>query len=780
MSFRTSWAAKADGFVFVCCRSLFGARTADHLTRLVNVAILLGTLTAPTRAGFITAPTFPAGDSPAAVAIGDFNRDGILDLVVANPDSTSGTVSILLGNGDGTFQDPKAYAAGPAPCSVAVGDLNGDGVLDLAVVNCVDSGTVSVLLGKGDGTFQAPQSYPVGSFPNFVALGDLDGNGTTDLVVANGNSGFVSVLLGNGDGSFQHAPDVAVGGGLAGSAAIGDFNGDGHLDLAVAIGNLSGMVNILLGNGDGTFGPAHNYTGTAAAFVAVGDLNGDGVLDLVVSAGYDSTLSILLGNGDGTFGAAQSYSVGLQPRSLVVADLNGDGNLDLAVANRKSNTVSILLGNGDGTFRDEPVSYAIPPYPQSITVGDLDGDGHLDLAVADGSGVTILRGQGDGTFYPARRDYAVGPDPSSIVVADWDGNGILDLAVANPVAGTVSILLGQGDGTFRAAPTITAGSYPASVAVGDFNGDGHIDLVVANFGTAPDNQGTVSILLGNGDGRFQAAQTYHAGIASAFVAVGDFNGDGVLDLAVANGGIYPDYQGTFSVLLGNGDGTFQPAQTYPAGRGSVAVAVGDFNGDGLLDLAIANHGSDTGYQGSVTLLLGNGDGTFQAALTIDEGQGPTSLVVGDINGDGKLDIVTANFASYIHGGHPSYPVTVENDVRVMLGNGDGTFQPARTYPVPGGNALCVALGDFNKDGIPDLAVAAAAGFFANTALDILLGNGDGTFQSAQGFTAGIGNASFVATGDFNGDSYADLVVVNRVSPGTVTVLINAADWGGGP
>ena len=313
--------------------------------------------------------------------------------------------------------------------------------------------------------------------------------------------------------------------------------------------------------------------------------------------------------------------------------------------------------------------------------------------------------------------FGAGTNPDSAAVGDFNGDGKMDLAVANEGSDNVSILLGNGDGTFQAAVNYGAGTDPDSVAVGDFRGDGKLDLVVANY-----YSNNVSVLLGNGDGTFQAAVNYGVS-APTSVAVGDFNGDGKLDLAVAN--VFSEV----SVLLGNGDGTFQAAVNYGAGAEPAWVAVGDFNGDGKLDLAVANVDSN-----NVSILLGNGDGTFKAAVNYGVGTEPVSVAVGDFNGDGKLDLAVANYGS---------------NVSVLLGNGDSTFQAAVNYGA-GAEPACVAVGDFNGDGKLDLAVANVA----TGNVSVLLGNGDGTFQAAVNYGAGIGES--VAVGDFNGDGRLDL------------------------
>ena len=314
------------------------------------------------------------------------------------------------------------------------------------------------------------------------------------------------------------------------------------------------------------------------------------------------------------------------------ADFNGDGKLDLVVTESNPDSVLVLLGNGNGTFQ-AGVNYAVGASPLSVAVGDFNRDGKLDLAVANGNNVSVLLGNGNGTFQ-ASVNYAVGTGARSVSVGDFNGDGKLDLAVANVSSGNVSVLLGNGDGTFQTAVDYSVLTGPTGVAVGDFNGDGKLDLAVS-LGNFDGTGAEVAILLGNGDGTFRAPVNYSTGRGPFAVAVGDLNGDGKLDLVVANA-----YVNTVSVLLGNGDGTFRAHVDYSVGSFPVALGLEDLNGDGKPDLVLANEDS-----GNVSVLFGKGDGTFQTAVSYAAGTSPQSVAAGDFNGDGRLDIAVPDYAS---------------------------------------------------------------------------------------------------------------------------------------
>jgi hypothetical protein len=338
-----------------------------------------------------------------------------------------------------------------------------------------------------------------------------------------------------------------------------------------------------------------------------------------------------------SFGPAVNYGTGgPSPQSVMTGDFNGDGRIDVVTIDPSSQAISLLRGNGDGTF---PTPLITPTgfSASSLAVGDFNFDGFTDVATVDAisQGVYDFHGSPNGFVSPSFTPSA-GPDPTSVAaMGDIFGfKGIFDLAVANYNAGTVSVLTGNSQGLFS-SPTnsVSTGPNPSAVAGGDFNGDGFADVVTANQGNK-----TVSVILSNGNGTFSTTQSYGVGSSPQSVVVGDFdgrhyaNGLPILDLAVANAGT-----NDVSVLIGNGDGTFKPAVSYAVGVDPTSVVVGDLNNDGHPDLVVANAGSN-----NVSVLLGKGDGTFQPAVNYAVGADPTSVAVGDFNGDGKPDLVAAN------------------------------------------------------------------------------------------------------------------------------------------
>ncbi|MGA8437028.1 MAG: FG-GAP-like repeat-containing protein [Candidatus Sulfotelmatobacter sp.] len=602
------------------------------------------------------------GNQPQGVAVGHFNGDDNLDLAVTN--AADGTVGVFLGKGNGTFSAQVTYTTGFNPWSIAVGcvhaKFSGCTVMDLVVANKNNNNVISVLLGNGDGTFKTQLQSVTGSIPVSVGLADFNGDGYLDVAVADQAGNAVSVMLGTGTGSFPthvEYPTAAFPTGVA----VGDFNNDGNLDLAVSAGN-GNTVSVLWGKGDGTFeGQVNAGTGDIPYSVVAADFNNDNTTDLLAANSGGNSVSVILSNGNGTFQTRTDFAAGTTPRAVATGNFNSDGFPDLVVTNSNCanfpscgpSTISILLGNGDGTFQ-APTSYSTgtDTYPYFVVVGDFNGDGIADIAVANYATNTISvflgngsTGVGDGTFQAHIDTSTGGEEPTSIATGDFNGDGKLDVAVTNFHTNNVSVLLGNGDGTFTPAPgsPYAAGNGPISVATGTFSG-GQIDLAVVN-----ETDNTAGVLIGNGDGTFkpQTPQTTYStgsGGNPLSVVTGRFSNGGSLDLAVAD-----FLTQEVSVLLGNGDGTFQAVKYYATGNANPSsIVFADFNGDGNLDLALTSTPLGSAPGNLVSLLLGNGDGTFQAATPstlFGTGSEAYSAVVGDFNGDGAEDLAVANGVS---------------------------------------------------------------------------------------------------------------------------------------
>jgi hypothetical protein len=551
------------------------------------------------------------GANPTSVAVADFNGDGRPDIASVS----GGHLTINLNAGGGAFGSPASFATGFSPNGVTAGDFNHDGKADVAVA-CVfpSSDGVSVLLGNGDGTFVThpdPFGNPVpflnynagNQTPGYITTGDLDGDGNLDLVTANfsstgqfGNNS-VTLLPGKADGTFGPAR-VYYGGPAPTGVAVGDFDGDGHPDVVTAdAGGSVGTVSLLLGRGDGTLRAAEGlpvtvrnsswWTGAAA-----GDFTGDGLADLAVTTwnvGY-SGVTLFPNVGNGQFGPGIPSVPIASPSGIAAADVNGDGDLDLVVTG--SAGVTILLGNGDGTFT---AGTPIPAgsSPQWVVTGDFNGDGKLDLAVANNggtNGVSILLGDGAGGF-AVGTGVAAGGAATHLAAADLNGDGRTDLAVVN--SSKVNVVLGNGDGTFGAPTALDAGT--ASVSVGDFNGDGRPDLAATSFIPPGGGGSAVLVWLNNGAGGFGGMTKYPTdafGANPIGSAVADLDQDGRLDIVAVN-----DFSDTVSVFTGTGRGSFNPQVTMVVGDRPTWVATADFTGDGRPDLAVVNSNS-----GSVTVI----------------------------------------------------------------------------------------------------------------------------------------------------------------------------------
>ncbi len=602
----------------------------------------------------------------------------------------------------------------------------------------------------------AARALPVADDLAGLVLADFDRDGIPDIVVAHGGfTNEISFLRGDGRGGFAPAvvspftvTNLATG---VRSLAAADLNGDGFLDV---VGRAYTGVVVALGTPSGKFGPAATYpTGSDVSDVAISDVNGDGFPDLVAANRGSNTVSVLFGSASGTFGSPVTVAVEASPSAILVRDFDGDGRPDIAVASGETNSVSFLPGDGKGGFAPS-TSLSVPGVPFALAFGDVTGDGYPDLVVGLTSGgdqlLAIFQGNSHGgfTFLRSFTVSLTGP----IVVADVNGDGRSDLVTLG--ADGISVRLSRGGGLFDPVRKFFAGSVnfpgptPVTFVVGDFNGDGLPDIVA---GSGPDPTAglspipsLVALLAGDGRGGFTQLPGFGIGVSDTLtdqLAVADLNHDGHPDLLISRG---EPIVSRVSVSLADGHGGFlpptdvQPPPPFPMN----AFTLGDVNGDGIADLVELDH-----YDGKVFVFPGNGDGSFRAPVVTSVGRSFSFIGAGDLNGDGRLDLLISN-DFYI--GSPG--------ISLLLGNSGFGF--GAPLVVDGSvQALAVAIADFNGDGKADIAVAKGGA----RAVVVYPGNGLGGFGPPVTSSLDAYPKRIVAA-DFDGDGKVDVVVGSQVQP----------------
>ena len=792
---------------------LSGARAASvpmkaaanraHKGHFVNRALSLSSVST---VGFVAGTRTAWGgndDQETESVLGDFNGDGTMDVARVVTDSSGNPeISVLLSNGDGTFK-AAAITALPADTDAPfiVGDLNGDGKDDLVLVqpyggNCTRAhGTVApqtvipcgasifVFISNGDGTFAVPANYSVtGSSLQGGLLTDIDGDGKLDVLAFDSSTpAAVIEMLGNGDGTFQtpstlgqlttNAPNNMI---------FADFNGDGKIDFA---GQTETGIQVTLATGAGLFANAPASLSTpdgqnGACNFTTGDLTGDSKPEIVSFNCNANTVTVYVNQGDGSFGTGVYYNNnGDQNQGVydgMVADMNGDGKNDVVVINDNAADVSVFLGHGDGSLSVEPSSYAVGGYAWNTPlIADFNGDGLMDVVESDDLySLVYLQGYGDGTFrasptYDLPNSFGQSAYTYSVATGDFNGDGIADVVVGqvrNYASTGVVVYLGKGDGSFYPGDTYGTSANMSYVAVGDFNGDGKLDIAAIDR----DNS-LVQIFLGDGDGTFSIGAAYITSPAgnssSQNLVVGDFDKDGKLDIAVANSNTQD-----VGVLLGHGDGTFAGAVSYPlSGFSAYDIKAADLNGDGYLDLAVTAY---TDGPPAIGILLANSNapGTFANVQFVTVSGDPNNVALGDLNKDGKIDMAVTERAG----------LSFNGQIEIFLNDGTGTFAAApTTYPASalGGAAgdswpLDIQMFDMNGDGNLDLV-------YLNDdygTLAVALGNGDGTIAAPTEFPS-TEYVAGLALADVNGDGATD-VLTGEDEAGGFSVFLNTNGTGG--
>ncbi len=667
--------------------------------------------------------TYAPIPTPDDVVATDLNGDGLQDIIVSGEE---GTIE-LIGNGNGSFQ--PAIPISSEGGHLFVHDFNSDGIPDIVTVG--NSG-ISIDLGKGGGNFYPTRIISAQPYPD-GAVCDFNDDGNEDITVA-GWGGF-ELYLGNGDGTFTLSPTAYTNSGADYALTAADFNDDGNCDIAL-INYAYDDVYLYLGNGDGTFKQPSVYpVGIDPLGIHHGDFNRDGYPDLIVENTNTYDISLLINNGDGTFQAQQRYRVGNSPMDGIFKDINGDGyadymefvyatggpetffgnssglletptpqylggslgypvltdlngdNKDDLVTAPFSNWISRYFGNGDGTFQGEESAKTSLFFPNALAYADFNNDGSLDLAaVGMGSGASngnlvVSLNSGSGKFDPAKTFQTWGANVPAIHAGDVNKDGKQDIVtVENNVSPTqqsmLAVYLGNGDGTFQAPSTYPAGANDNQLLLADINHDGYLDAIVRDLGpSTTTSPPSIHVLLNKGDGSFVSSVTYSAP-NSKYIALSDVNGDGNKDLVMLS-------FNQFSIMLGNGDGTFSSPNTFTITNSTTldpsGLALHDLNNDGIPDIVISD------ATGSLYILLGNGDGTFQAPIIYKlHSQSPSNIAFSDVNQDGNVDIIVKDQDSF----------------DVFLGDGSGHFPEQQRYAAAGYDALGVF--DANGDGLPDV------------------------------------------------------------------------------
>jgi hypothetical protein len=741
-----------------------------------------------------------------------------------------------------------------APRSIVTDDFNKDGKLDLAIANNRSLGTVSILLGNGAGGFSGPTNFTVGRNPTFIAAGDLNGDTNPDLVVSHesisSSQHELAVLLGNGTGGFGPQIQVSLVNGFqnrTNSVAIGDVNGDGKPDLATASSTFNAVI-VFFGDGTGHFNSSKSFDsgGIFPTYILLRDLNGDSKSDLIVannsSPSGGGNIATFLGDNAGNFSAAKAFAVGSGPISMAVRDFNGDNQPDVAVINSTSGNMSVLLGDGAGNF-SAAVNYSVGSTLSAVVAGDFNADGRLDLAtLTPGGTVVIFRGDGAGSFSPVAHFPATGPtnslDGSALTLGDFNGDGRPDLAALNQFQAGLGILLNSCGSSVGSQLRLLASSFAGSegisfgdngsasftvIRVGDITGSAGVDYATSD-GTAIAGQdytaiaGTLSFAPGDifksatatllNDQITETDETFTVtlsnvtgaslgspgtapiiivdddppptiSISNATVSEGNSgNANAVFSVTLSHPSAFPitvnytsaddaatagsDYQATSGTL------TFNPGETSK----TIPVVVngdtaGEVNETFTITLSSPSNASILVGQGLGTIVdddFGCPAPTFGAPLDLMAETNPADVAIGDFNADGKKDLAVANRGS--------------RSVSILRGNGNGGFTAPTQFTV--GNApVRIIAADFNLDGKLDLITANSNFSSDEYSISVLLGNGAGSFTVNT--TSPVIGLTNLVVADLNADGKLDVAILGSASASKVSVLFgNGAGGFGAP
>ena len=664
------------------------------------------------------------------IVVGDFDRNGWPDIAQAN--TTRNTITILL-NHDGTLTKGSDVPVDRGPFAISSGDFNGDGIADL-VITIADANSIALLIGQAEGRFAMPARFALADIrsPRGVAVADVNRDGNADLLVTGYDSNALTVLLGDGRNGFTRGaswfgPYIRPQG-----VVVADFNRDGRADVVVAGDGAAGLV-VQYGNGSpNVFAPGTVLPGAHDLnVVSGGDVNGDGWPDVIAVSTRNSQVAVFLGGPSG-LSLSRSYATGSSPRDVTLADVNMDGMSDVITADYSSSTVSVLLGKNSapGTY-DAARHFASNSGSRAVAAADFNLDGRLDLATGNQNAAfttvltnsTILPTTGFSFHTTLLGTPSPATGSNAVIAADFNRDGKLDLGIRAPYPTVgISILLADGP---TVNLTTSAQFPPAQFFDTDANGDGNPDVLIVNCAPGLD----LFTELGDGRGGFTPSPHTTVSNDGCSVAPGNFNGDAYPDLAIV---AYDRSAASYVLrtMFGNGNGTFRPGPSRLLDATSHTMAgVGDLNRDGRVDAVLAKNGV------GLEIWFGNGGGAFTSSVVLPLRSGPPSVQIADLNHDGYLDIVGGTFeisvvlngpagfgaATYFNALPTSTASLAVADMNLdgnldivteqgelFAGFGDGTFGAASLFDV-GLQFSGVRIADYNHDGLPDVLAGGSHG-----------------------------------------------------------------------
>ena len=718
---------------------------------------------------------------PVSVVSADVNNDSHLDLAIVNFGTNN--IMILFGQSNGEFFDEKILPTGinSHPNSIALGYFNNDLLLDIAIAN-YGSKSIRVFLNSNGGIFTDHRTYEIdGASPHFITVGDIDKDDQSDLIITNRGRNNIGVLIGHGNGSFARPQMYSTGSNSSISTVAIDLNRDALLDIIV-VNNDTNSVSVFFGKEEIFHSPVTYstitdfYSSTSSAdvtnmddystrtrtrrqitegrcvdvfgyieslrysYLAAGDLNNDNQLDIVAGTFGKQDVGIFYGYRNGSFQYQSSYFVDFGLESMLVADWNNDSFLDIIMSGLQTDSYRVYFGHGNGTFTEKSI-HSVESQFTPTAVADLNHDTRLDIVGGSlfKNHITILLG-GDNNTFTDSLSYSIDSTLEALAIADLNNDDHLDIVIVPNNKYALVVFLGYGNGSLRYRRKYQTPFVPVQLATGDFNNDQQLDIVVISGSTDKN----IGVLLGYGNGSFAYPILYSSGYRLAYVSVADFNRDGQLDIVVS---AYMD--GRIQIVFGFGNGSFVNHQTYfSSGYQQIAemggppgqVVVTDVNGDSRLDIIVSNW--DARYIS--VFLLSPMEFSSDAAVIVTSTNGSrlNRILLDDFNHDHNIDIVLLNYGT--------------KNVGILLGHGDGSFQEQMTFSLDStSNPQSMTVGDFNRDNQLDLAVANAG----TNKIDMLLGDGLGMFIRQRTYDYRLNDTpSVIFADDFNHDQQSEILI----------------------